>query len=619
MKEIRNSISSLYTDRKKSAALLDVAAAICFTLLTLYFVFRAQYGIPTPEEGFYLSIPFRVALGDSLIVNEWQPSQLTAFVQYLPVKLFWEITGNSTGIILFSRFFYVAVHTAVTAIIYCMLRKRGAGALLYSLFFLTYVPLTILAVGYFSAYILLFTPVCVYLFLNEKTSVPGLVLCGALTALSVLTQPFTALLYAAYTFLVFLRCVFRKKQNRFFEKYGFILNGKSWGFLSVGIAVCASAFFAFILRGASLKDVIASLPYIFSDPEYDFSVSGGNILEPFPAVLFKVLSPAVCVILALVFGAAVIFGKKKRRLMFFASCAAFILAEAVFFFRITDLSVFVNLLFVFREFPLILFGIECYIMTEKKDPRKAAFLVTAIAGSTLVSIASNCAIGMGAVVSVLPAVLCMSDLNRELRAEKKRKKPLKTVFASVYCIAVCACFVFACETFYFFYTDKYSTLEADPAAEQTEAFGCSEELVFGPLKGVRTSPELKSTYEDMCADLDRIMKQADGEIYVMDCNSLCYLYVGRPYPTYSMWYRDAHLSRQETYLALHPEKQPAYIYIPYESSFSEGTDDEDETLAARLAFIDRHYAYSRTEGKAGILCRVDAVKEDTFSLPEKEA
>ncbi len=88
------------------------------------------YGTHTWDESFYLTIPYRFFLGDAPFVDEWHVSQLSAFLQYIPLWLFVKIAGSAEGIILYFRILTCLCQFAIAVFMFQKLKKQYPGMLI---------------------------------------------------------------------------------------------------------------------------------------------------------------------------------------------------------------------------------------------------------------------------------------------------------------------------------------------------------------------------------------------------------------------------------------------------------------------------------------------------------
>lgn len=76
------------------------------------------------DEGFYLTIPYRLTQGDALLADEWHVTQLVAMLVYPLVKMYLVIFKGTEGIYLAFRYLYVGFLIGTTLVSYLLLRKK---------------------------------------------------------------------------------------------------------------------------------------------------------------------------------------------------------------------------------------------------------------------------------------------------------------------------------------------------------------------------------------------------------------------------------------------------------------------------------------------------------------
>ena len=148
------------TDKKKHLR-CDVAFFAMLAVLATFMIWKAPYGYAGADEGFYLTIPYRLTQGDSLLSDEWHVSQLSALLLYPIMLIYRMLGGNSDGIILIFRYIYIAVQVLCTMLIYFDLRgddgEHSLGALCAAAVFMPYAPFFIMALSYNSMGIMTLT------------------------------------------------------------------------------------------------------------------------------------------------------------------------------------------------------------------------------------------------------------------------------------------------------------------------------------------------------------------------------------------------------------------------------------------------------------------------------
>jgi len=99
-------------------------AAVALAVVALALTWRRLFlGTDLSDEGFYIAVPYRMALGARPFVDEINVLQTAQFFVFPFVKLYVSLTGGATGIVLFTRHLYLAWVTAV-ALVCCVGFKR---------------------------------------------------------------------------------------------------------------------------------------------------------------------------------------------------------------------------------------------------------------------------------------------------------------------------------------------------------------------------------------------------------------------------------------------------------------------------------------------------------------
>lgn len=162
-----------------------VALFLAGVVLVFY---KCRFGYADMDESFYLTIPYRLTMGDGLFVNEWHLSQMAGFLIYPFMAIYRILFPTGEGIILHFRYLYTALHTITALLIWWRLKKYGGWALSASLLYLLFTPYGIMALSYNSMGVAFVTLSGVFLatnFQNRKRIwvVAGMFLGGSSTVL----------------------------------------------------------------------------------------------------------------------------------------------------------------------------------------------------------------------------------------------------------------------------------------------------------------------------------------------------------------------------------------------------------------------------------------------------
>ena len=91
---------------------------LSFTLATAFLFWKCKFGFAHIDESFYLTIPFRLCQGDSLILHEWHLSQLSSFLLYPVVWLYRVFFPNTVGVLYHFRLIFTFVWVVVSLFIF---------------------------------------------------------------------------------------------------------------------------------------------------------------------------------------------------------------------------------------------------------------------------------------------------------------------------------------------------------------------------------------------------------------------------------------------------------------------------------------------------------------------
>lgn len=254
----------------------ELFAGLGFAAALAFVVWKCRFGFGNMDEAFYLSIPIRLCQGDTLLVDEWHVSQLSAFLLYPVMKLYRLILGSGgEGIVLHFRYIY-AFFQFVTALFLFSRWKRISkyGSFAAALLFLLFAPFSISALSYNSMGL-----ICVCLALTlaitaEKYRGLQQLLSGVFLACAVLCAPAFALVWPLYGLAVLCFALPKLRRCR-----AALLQPAAFLRVTLGCAVVAALLAAFLLSRSSLSDILAAIPHILADPEHSPESRGAYLVS----------------------------------------------------------------------------------------------------------------------------------------------------------------------------------------------------------------------------------------------------------------------------------------------------------------------------------------------------
>ncbi len=211
------------------------------------------------DEGYAVSMPYRLLQGDRLLLDMWEIHQTSSFLPYLFLVPFVKITGGSTGIILYLRIVSTIIHLCFSFWVY----KESSGRLdkewgcLCGLLYFNFLPKWLMNLDFSMQLLWGMTAMLLFLLHGEKEKILSPFLAGVSLAFTVLGYPTMVILYLPALWLIW------KYNKRPLKKMGMF---------TLGCAVCAIAFFSYLLRSMNGEEIISSIPHIFSDGSHQFDM-----------------------------------------------------------------------------------------------------------------------------------------------------------------------------------------------------------------------------------------------------------------------------------------------------------------------------------------------------------
>lgn len=568
--------------RRGRARMGQALFALCFAAAVALALWKCPYGFGSTDDAFYLTIPHRLSMGDHLFTDEWHVSQMSGLLTLPFVWLYRTAAGSTDGIMLASRYAYVAFHAVMTLLVYSRIRGRGPAAKAAVLSWFIFTPFDIMAVSYntMSMEFILLSGVLLATAGKRWHSAAA----GVCLAAGVLCCPFFAAAYFLYAACVGVRALVRRlRPGR---------NGRAWAvldpsrllWLTAGVASVSAVFLVYVLTTCGIGGLLSSLPYIFSDPEHPAVDPIGKLRYALYTVLtchpwFKLVIAGYGLLLL---GMLADRGRKNHRAFYLIlSCVLALAAFAMFYPGSTQ--TYYNAVMV----PLIFPGFTAYLLC--RDKPRALFAGVFLAGliyAAAVTLGSNnffYAISMACAVTNTASFLFLGQLLREMK-----ERPDDVAYGpqlrrgAAAAAAAAVLFLLLVQI----YVKRSHCFVDDPP------YALDYQLQEGPGRGIRTTRYKGTIYEDLNRELQYYKDKPQGKILILNERTWCYLAVDpMEYATFSAWISgegQTALDRLDTYFHVDPDKVPDYIYLGKSSSF----EDPEAILAAARA---QGYALTETE------------------------
>ena len=279
------------------------------------FVFLVPY---SEDESFYVTIPFRILNGDSLVQHEWHLTQFSSLFLYLPVYIWTAIKGSIDGIFIFIRCIYLFIHTTLAVTIYCFFRKHGKWAVMASMMFFVQIPYRFQAISYqsmFAIFLLLLTLCLLSIYQNSSTR--SYVFAGVCFGCCWVCNPLFCIVFVLYLLgcalwtkrQVIVENIIKNKTSRNqgkgkkltkrqkreqkqqltnsfpnMENYSCFFNKKAILWVTLGILIVAViALVFFFSTGGTIDSIINNIENLLGSSEYDIASKSvfSKILQTF--------------------------------------------------------------------------------------------------------------------------------------------------------------------------------------------------------------------------------------------------------------------------------------------------------------------------------------------------
>ena len=260
------------------------------------------------DEGYAVSMPFRLLQGDHLFADMWEVHQTSALLPAAFLWLFYQVTGSTAYMVLYLRIVATLLHLGMTVLIYRKTRKylTADWSLLFALLYLNLLPKWIISLDFSMQQVWGLTLLFTCLLEERGTEKKQLwqdFLAGLSLAFTVLAYPGMVLLYPAVLVMI---CMCHKA-----------LSGKDQCrkclLFTAGCAVCAVVFFLYILLFMPVADFLSGIPKVFMDGTHQFTMQTKLLLygQQWLNVAKQLLILSVLPLLAALI--LQIFRQKKRK------------------------------------------------------------------------------------------------------------------------------------------------------------------------------------------------------------------------------------------------------------------------------------------------------------------
>ncbi len=606
----------------KKTDILFVIALLSVLLLHIFFVFVIPY---SDDESYYVTVPFRLMNGDSLVQNEWHLTQFSTLFSYIPAYIWMAIKGSADGIFIFLRCVYLAIHTSIAVIIYGFFRKYGNWAIMASMMFYVQIAYRIQAISYQSMFVvfLLLLSLCL-ISIYQKKSIHFYIFAGICFGCCCVCNPLFCFAFVLYLLScalwtkrqVFINYVIRtktfgasKKQNKLtkkqkrqlkqqqidalpgIENYNCFFKKEALLWVSCGIIIVVIiAVVFFFSTGGTIDSIFDNIENLLGSSEYD--IASKSVFSKFIDTLkyFSMANLGMPWIVLILFLSLLFDKNRKCNTHRFIYLSVSVLWTILFMFGVMkNIEIYVCAI----SLPFCAISTICYLLTENKNktlfycmhiPCLIAAIFQYLAADTHLG-----AIGVVLAVSNVAGVFFAMDLWKEMRAVAQKdlestNKKNTGLFRSVIIVGFCLQILF----YGIFY--QYGQLYGKDAPKATT----------GPFSGLYMTEEQYNKYNKVISDMDLIknISEEDDPVLVVSYKNWTYLYLERPIATYTAWYRGTiNTDLLISYYEENPDKIPKYVYL-------ESADPKN----ASVKLVGELFEFTREDLSNGVLLTVEGCK-----------
>lgn len=599
---MKDKIAACWKSRTKT----DVAALLVFLFLAALLAFSAHTRWVSEDEYMYYAVACRFAQGAKPFFDDLAVTDMTGLFLSVPCRIYMAIVGSTDGIVLFMRYLYIIVISCLYWFCFSRLREKRILASVAAALFCAHPTGGVPALSYYNlCHIAALLAVLTLYFPKKPLTRPRLMLAGCIFSFAVLCEPVVAAVYAAFSLLVLIRAVLRRKKQPFDAASP--LSMRSWLWISVGIAAAAAVTLLLLQILTGLDKIIGMVPYIVR--------LYGNILTPITEKLkdkflyvTEKFGVANCVLLVLTtfIGIGAFIAQRKKefgvavRLGVFLFTAASVLSGYIHVFRHADIIHGVETFGRSFAFPAFCYACASLALCRKEGRRFAVFCAAVLLFSLPMDLSSEFTMTAAGCLAYFPAVICTGAFMKELRSalsepDNKIAKKLSAGSAKAAAAAAIAvaCGVLLCETA-MLAAQLNLSLALDRYSD-SKVLACEA----GPAKGVyEPETRLEYTYA-LLDDIAALRSMNSGPVYITTVKScFCHLAAQLPVASFSPFYQEDDLDgRLLEFWEKRPDLRPEYVYVILSS-------EEQQTLTDTMKKLHEVCEFEAKQGRVGFFLHV---------------
>ena len=540
------------------------------------------------DESYAIAQSYRLAQGDRLLRDMWEPHQFSAYLSAIFIKLYLILFHSTDGLVIFLRLTGSMIHVLLGVALYFAFRRFASArtSLLLCFLHLNFLPKWIQTpefelMQYWLTAVVFLTFLQFYLGSRRRV---WLAVSGVCMLLQLFNYPTMILLYPFYIAGIVSLESSRKARL------------KNTGMVTLSAGIPGMVFLIYLLSYMTPREMLSNLTYILSDPSHTGANGlgvrlGGFALDFLKDLLFLGLLFLPCLLLAWLVRKllhSLPSGQPLRSL-----CVSAALLESVLLCLYQMISCLLfdeNQFFLQQRYLLFAcIGLGLFVSAKNRTRPQRVLFWFAVVPSIVSVVASALLTNMSINTAYSKLFLCVPAVFLQLSAEAGEDGKdcvisyLVPVLALLGSLLVC----------------KLVLIRVTGCLPVTMRANI-QQMETGPLKGVYVTSELQQALSSDYALLSQYVT-AEDNLFYFGCESL--LYAGT----------DARISVASTlcsavfnqdfldYLELHPEKYPTVIAV-------------DKTFPLTDAYHYNPYNYIVADWIAAVCANADFVDTDYMTI-----
>lgn len=509
-----------------------------FIILGCLFIFmlsRAKYGYIYNDEPFILTLGHRFMKGDLILWDEWHPTQMTGYLNYLLTSIYFMFFSTTDGMILNFRYISIAIWFAILLVVYCRFSKFSKQPLIAAVacsYLLLFSSMDIMTVSYnlysLSGILLCFT------FIATGNKYWEYFLAGVFFSVATLASPYLSIIFILYYIsFAITKWILKKYISK--KRIDVTL------YVLYGVLVSIFLFFGFFfVHGGTFDKLFKTIKFIFSDEAYP-TRTFAQIFRGYLGTAFLTFY-YFAIILLITYLVPFIFKRSKLK-WFEIHCILFavLIHWMVWHYHyITTMN---------KQVVQITFlGFHALLLDKSRNKIYTAlyfigmlFSIVLYCTSDLHVIATSMALSISGFASFF---LIFDYLDKN-----ENKKCIKKILIIAIAIAQIWSQMFLRKQKYYFDW----AVRIDPHYEITDSVA----------KGIYAPEDKYNEYYEIYEDIETYIPKG-AKLCSISQNPWIYLANDSIYSTCSSWMsedKDYKIKRLKEFYNLHPEKIPEYVYI----------------------------------------------------------